>query len=120
MLALCACTVGREALVASSASGAPFPHAFALTQLSQPDGERLRVLVRASVTAFATPSHGSDLPLVHALDSRLAQLVGLGTLQVARAADGPLHKTLCLLLKREYKCLAGLRYTPPAACAGVI
>ncbi len=111
---------GREALVASSASGAPFPHAFALTQLSQPDGERLRVLARASVTAFATPSHGSDLPLVHALDSKLAQLVGLGTLQVARAADGPLHKTLCLLLKREYKCLAGLRYTPPAACAGVI
>ena len=111
---------GREALVASSASGAPFPHAFALTQLSQPDGERLRVLARASVKAFATPSHGSDLPLVHALDSRLAQLVGLGTLQVARAADGPLHKTLCLLLKREYKCLAGLRYTPPAACAGVI
>ena len=73
-----------------------------------------------SATAFATPSHGSDLPLVHALDSKLAQLVGLGTLQVARAADGPLHKTLCLLLKREYKCLAGLRYTPPAACAGVI
>ena len=112
---------GREALVAStsSASDAVFPHAFALTQLSQADGERLRVLAKASVKAFAAPSHGTDVPLVHALDSRLAQLAGLGTLQVAQAADGPLHKTLCLLLKREYECLAGLSYTPPTACASV-
>ena len=112
---------GREALVAStsSASDAVFPHAFALTQLSQADGERLRVLAKASVKAFAAPSHGTDVPLVHALDSKLAQLAGLGTLQVAQAADGPLHKTLCLLLKREYECLAGLRYTAPTACAAV-
>ena len=112
---------GREALVASipSASGAVFPHAFALTQLSQADGERLRELAHTSVKAFAAPSHGTDVPLVHKLESRLAQLSGLGTLQVAQAADGPLHKTLCLLLKREYECLAGLGYTPPIACPGV-
>ena len=96
-----------------------FPHAFALTQLSQADGERLRTLARTSVKAFAAPSNGTDLPLVHALDSRLAQLAGLGTLQMAQAVEGPLHKTLCLLLKREYECLAGLRYTAPTACAAV-